>query len=159
MLLSDGAGNLLGPTDFSAGGTPWSVAAGDVNGDGNTDLVTANGYWNNVGVLLGDGLGNFGAAQTYGTGGNPTSVAISDFNHDGTPDIAAANSSDSSVSVVLGRDNGTFSLPVNSSTGSNRGDSPGRLAQRLGRRGHGQFSGDNASVLINDSWPYPTPRP
>src|SRR5207249_1194664 len=98
-------GNLQAPTDFAAGSS--LVVAGDVNGDGHTDLVTS------VSVLLGDGAGGFGAPQNYAVGANPSSVAVADFNRDGKPDLVTANTGSSpgyagSVSVLLGNGDGTF---------------------------------------------------
>ena len=42
ILLGDGAGNFSAPTNFSAGDSPYSVAVGDFNGDGNQDLAVTN---------------------------------------------------------------------------------------------------------------------
>src|SRR6266850_113157 len=77
---------------FDVGSNPFSVAIGDVSGDGKPDLVVANFYSNTVSVLLGNGDGSFGAKVDYGTGGGPRSVAIGDVNGDGMPDLVTANS-------------------------------------------------------------------
>jgi hypothetical protein len=151
VLLGDGNGHLLPPTDYNAGGYPVSVAVGDVNGDGKIDLVTANGSGNNVSVLLANGAGGFGAAQNYAAGNYTASVALADFNHDGQLDIATANYYDNGVSVLLGRGNGTFAPPSISAAGTN----PFSIAA-------GDFNGDgfpdlavvnagsnNASALLN----------
>ena len=53
MLLGNGAGGFGAKTDFATGTEPFSVAIGDVNGDGAPDLVTANSSANTVSVLLG----------------------------------------------------------------------------------------------------------
>ena len=42
-----------------AGGAPLSMAVGDVNNDRYLDMVVANSFTNNVGVLLGKGGGTF----------------------------------------------------------------------------------------------------
>ena len=41
---------------------------GDFNGDGKSDLVTADDYDNTASVLLGNGNGTFQAKQAFGTG-------------------------------------------------------------------------------------------
>lgn len=64
-------------TPFATDKLPAAVAAGDFNGDGALDLVTANGQ-SSVSVLLGDGKGSFGAATTIGTYPNASSVATGD---------------------------------------------------------------------------------
>src|SRR4051794_35194289 len=45
---------------------PHSIAAGDINGDGVVDLVTANSGSNNIGRHLGNGAGGFGTEFTWG---------------------------------------------------------------------------------------------
>ncbi len=83
------------------GSYPFSVAAGDFNGDGKVDLAVANEGSNSVSVLLGNGDGTFAAAQNFATGVNPWSVAVSDFNGDGKLDLAVANYGSGTVSVLL----------------------------------------------------------
>jgi hypothetical protein len=93
--LGDGTGqfgaatnlNTNSPTDLYT----LSVAVGDFNKDGNSDLVTANNATNNVSLLLGNGDGTFGAATYFGVGSSPYTVAVGDFNGDGNSDLATAN--------------------------------------------------------------------
>ncbi len=100
-----------GPTDAptytrsttSTGSSPYSVAIGDLNGDGRPDLVTADFGSNAVSVLLAGGPTD---APTYTrssatTGTNPRSVAIGDLNGDGRPDLVTADLSSDAVSVLL----------------------------------------------------------
>ena len=47
---------------FTPAAAPFSVMAGDFNGDGKLDLAVANSGDNTVTVLLGDGTGGFSAA-------------------------------------------------------------------------------------------------
>jgi len=47
------------------------VAVGDLNGDGNPDLATANYLSNSVSVLLGNGAGSLGVKTDYATGSLP----------------------------------------------------------------------------------------
>src|SRR5438046_9028435 len=53
---------------YAAGAGPFSVAAGDLNGDGRLDLVVANSLANSVTVLLGNGDGTFQATQRFAAG-------------------------------------------------------------------------------------------
>ena len=94
MLLGQSDGTFAAAATYSSGGSyPYSVAIGDLNGDGRPDLAVANSTAsNNVGVLLGQSGGTFAPAVTYSSGGiEPASVAIGDLNGDGRPDLAVAN--------------------------------------------------------------------
>src|SRR3989442_520747 len=50
------------------GSYPISVAIGDLNGDGKSDLALANANSSTISVLLGAGNGTFGPKSDYGTG-------------------------------------------------------------------------------------------
>jgi Ca2+-binding RTX toxin-like protein len=106
--------NTSPPSDLST----WSVAVGDFNKDGNSDLVTANNATNNVSLLLGNGNGTFGAATYFGVGSSPYTVAVADFNGDGNSDLATANQTSNNVSILRGNGNGTFGAATNLSVGS-----------------------------------------
>jgi uncharacterized repeat protein (TIGR01451 family) len=105
--------------NYPAGTTPQSVAAGDFNGDGKPDLVTANSGSNNVSIEFGIGDGTFLPSGTYSAGSAPNSVDVGDFNRDGMLDLAVANSGSNDVSVLLGNGNGTFQTAVPYNAGTN----------------------------------------
>jgi hypothetical protein len=91
---------------YAVGQIPFSVAVGDFNRDGRTDLVTANQASNDVSVLLGNGNGTFQPAVNFAAGYGPRSVVVADFNSDGKPDLATV--AGGTVSVLLGNGDGTF---------------------------------------------------
>jgi hypothetical protein len=107
VLLGEGDGSFGAASSYPVRRSPWKVATGDFNADGDPDLVTNNGS-----VLLGGADGTFGSATNIGTGGDiPTSVAVGDFNLDGDPDLAFTNAFEN-VSVRLGAAGAGFGAPT-----------------------------------------------
>lgn len=94
MLLGNGNGTFQPIVTFSAGtGTnPQSVAVADVNGDGQSDVITGNYFGNSVGVLLNDGFGSFQPIVLYTTGNHTHRAIVSDVNADNRPDIISGQS-------------------------------------------------------------------
>src|SRR5580704_7362369 len=130
VLLGNRDGTFQAAVSYgSGGGFTYSLAVGDVNGDGKLDLVVANASSNTVGVLLGHGDGTFATAVTYDSGGNfPDSVAIADVNGDGVPDIIVLDCSNKfagcgggqngTAAVLLGNGDGTFRAGASYDAGS-----------------------------------------
>ena len=63
------------------------VWAMDVDGDGNVDVVVANGSHDSVGLYRGFGNGRFERPVLFHTGEFPGHVAMADFYGDGVPDL------------------------------------------------------------------------
>jgi sugar lactone lactonase YvrE len=99
---------------------PWSVAAGDFNGDGIPDLAVANQSSSSVTVLLGNGDGTFTQATNspISVGGGALAVVVGDFNRDGKADLAVLSGAyNGPVTVFLGNGDGTFTqAPGNPTT-------------------------------------------
>jgi hypothetical protein len=85
---------------------------GDVNKDGNVDIILACGTCcgsqpspdsGHVIVLLGDGRGSFARAKgsPIAVGPSARKVALGDVNKDGKPDIVASSYADGNVTVYL----------------------------------------------------------
>ena len=71
-----------------------------MNGDGKTDIVTANIFDNTVSLLLGDGAGGFQTPIKYQTALEPNSVALTDTNHDGLMDIVVTDGGRNSLTIL-----------------------------------------------------------
>jgi len=91
---------------------PMDIALGDVNGDGQIDIVEANfgtySQASSVGVLLGQGNGKFASVIIYDfkTSSGIENIALKDVNDDGRLDIISANQNNSAVGVLLGQATG-----------------------------------------------------
>jgi len=98
-------------------GSPFGLAAADLVGESNLDLVVALNDLNMVAVLTGNGDGTFAApdctadptpAGCYLVGASPAGVAVADLNDDGKLDLIVANEDSDDVSVLLNNGDGTF---------------------------------------------------
>jgi hypothetical protein len=121
VFLGFGSEPYAGVTTYftGAGSQPHSVAVGDFNSDGRSDIVIANYGTNNVLILLGYGSGIFVYWILYSTGDSsaPYSVAVGDFNSDNRLDIVVTNSESNNVVIFRGFGDGTFATEAKYSTG------------------------------------------
>ncbi|MGH7742310.1 MAG: FG-GAP repeat domain-containing protein [Candidatus Eiseniibacteriota bacterium] len=91
---------------FGTGTTPRLVAAGDLNGDGLTDVVVGNQGSNSVSVMPGQGDGTFGTRTDIPLGMSPGAIALADLDGDTRLDLVLANTAADSVVVLLSGDIG-----------------------------------------------------
>jgi hypothetical protein len=128
VFLGNGDGTFQAPLTYSSGGSGAnSVAIGDVNGDGDPDLVVSNacetnngsGCTGELGVLLGKGDGTFQPVVTYTTGKyHAGSLVLSDLKGNGHLDAVVVISCyvdvclEGGVAVLLGNGHGAFRPPV-----------------------------------------------
>ena len=102
---------------------PFTLATGDINNDGNLDLIVTSiddVSSGGIAVLLGNGDGTFQTPVLFTNDhGTTLTVALADVNGDGSLDLLAGSSA-GGVDVFLGNGDGTFQAPVNygSSLGS-----------------------------------------
>ena len=100
------------PTPYAFYGTNvGALASGDLNGDGNADVVAVAGSLAGVRVGLGNGTGQLIAHGTFGTGAGPNAIALADFNGDGTLDAVTSNNNNftgTTFSVLIGTGTGAF---------------------------------------------------
>ena len=82
-------------TDVSRGfPEALSLALGDVDNDGNTDILAGNSKLDSVSVLLNDGAGRFAAPIVSEVGNYPRNVHLTDTNADGFLDLVFLSSAD-----------------------------------------------------------------
>lgn len=106
VLLGNGNGTLKARVSYDlATGGGWPKA-GDLNGDGIVDIVTAVPGSNKVEVYLGNGNGTFKARVSYDAGAGANFPQLRDLNGDDVLDIIVTAANE--VNVLFGNGNGTF---------------------------------------------------
>lgn len=101
VFLGDGTGGFTSRNDFQTGAGPTGILAGDFDGDGLLDFITANSTDNTVTVLLGDGQGNATSRLDVNVGQGPVSLATADLNGDARLDLAVAAPAGNVITTVL----------------------------------------------------------
>ncbi len=138
ILIGNGNGTFQAAVT-QAVGSPFSIAATDLNADGKQDLVAASASTDKVSVMLGNGNGTFQSPVTYNVGDAPRTLAIADFNGDSKPDVAVTNSGSGSttVSVLIGNGDGTLQAA-----------SPVNVGERPEGMATGDLNGDSKPDLV-----------
>jgi hypothetical protein len=119
ILRNNGSGNFSEPASspVPAGDTPASVAAADLDGDGDQDLAVADHVpTNNVTILKNNGSGKFSqaASSPEDAGNSPSSLTAADLDGDGDQDLAVANQQSGNVTILRNNGSGNFGEPASS---------------------------------------------
>lgn len=118
VLVGNGDGTFGTTLTFGTGNYPVSIAVGDQDGNGTSDLAVANWESNTVSLLRGNGNGTFAAKTDYATGVSPNAVETKDLNGDGRLDLVVLNAGSNTVSVRLGTGGGAFGTRSDYGTGN-----------------------------------------
>jgi hypothetical protein len=130
LFYAESASMLIGRANgsfqdvaYPAGASPVDVDVGDLNGDGNQDVISANSGDPNIGYIRGNGDGTFQTVQELPAGPNTQTVTVADFDGDSLPDVAVGDSLTARVVIILNRPDTTathfrLSVPNNIVAGS-----------------------------------------
>jgi hypothetical protein len=106
------APSFLSPVAYAEGSFATSVALGDLNGDGLTDLAVvlrdALTQAKSVSVFLNNGDGSLAAPVAYSTDAGVGTAAIADLNGDGAADLAVVTGGN--ACALLNNGDGTFGV-------------------------------------------------
>jgi hypothetical protein len=115
---------------IAVAGGPGDVLVGDMNNDGNPDLVVACGESRTIVVLLGNGgkdsnkLFRVTPASTLAVAESPGDMVLGDVNSDGNLDFAFVSHDSYDVTLLLGDGKGALSLAKNSPIVMKQGQHP-----------------------------------
>jgi len=117
VMLGDGRGGFSSAAKsiFPCGPSPYPLAAADVNGDGNLDILVPNSKpdLGTMTVLLGDGKGEFTPSASSpikipAPARDVYYVLAADLNGDGHVDVLLDGNHDDCASILLGDGKGDF---------------------------------------------------
>ncbi|MFG0253032.1 MAG: FG-GAP-like repeat-containing protein, partial [Phycisphaerales bacterium JB038] len=93
---------------YAVGAQPQSMTIGDVDNDGDIDILTGDQFGDGLALLLNNGDGTFADHVGFATADPIGSLVISDLDYDGNADIVAGSLGETSIFVLLGNGDGTF---------------------------------------------------
>jgi hypothetical protein len=143
---------------YTVGKNPTSVATGDFDEDGITDIVTTNIGNDSISILFGIGDGTFKEQKQIPVAKEPRAMALADFNGDGRMDLAIACSGSDQIALYFGLANGNFiagprydvhKTPVSIAAGDFNGDRKPDLAIALRNDKIKIFTGQGDGTFVD----------
>ena len=122
VLKNNGSGIFTVFATYAPATLGQHVTGGDVDADGDVDIVMTDGWGSsdNVRVMLNGGTGSLSGPYTYSAGTWARGVVVNDVDNDGDLDLAIANSGNDNISILHNDGDGNFSGLANFDVG----DSP-----------------------------------
>ncbi len=122
LTATAGTPGFLGAprTDSVRNGAPTDLLTGDLNNDGNEDLVIIQNETGGYSIHLGDGSGNFALGEARSVFPRSQSGQLADINADGELDIVVQEGPDDRFTVFLGNGDGTFEFDGDTALELNR---------------------------------------
>ncbi|MBN2055683.1 VCBS repeat-containing protein [bacterium] len=118
VLTGDGAGAFINPALHSTASMPRDLWCGDVDMDGDADIVVLEAgepgdMENTLAVFKNNGAGLFGSPTRWQVAWGPAAMAAADFNGDGFLDICVTYAYSRDMTILLNNHNGGFPIATN----------------------------------------------
>ncbi|MGD8923036.1 MAG: FG-GAP-like repeat-containing protein, partial [Candidatus Zixiibacteriota bacterium] len=104
-----GTGEFVGVTHYGIPYNSFTMAAADIDNDGDVDIAVTSRNNNTIGILRNNGDGTFVGYQAWSTIQSPVAINSADMNNDGYVDLLVGGTTWDSVAIMLNNGTGSFS--------------------------------------------------
>jgi hypothetical protein len=109
VFMNPGNGAFREPVTYLVDLGAWAVDTGDIDGDGDTDVMTTNRNTATVSFFFNDGAGNLGTQVTAPVGTYPVDGHLADLDGDGDLDVASGSNLLPELHILENDGSGSFS--------------------------------------------------